>query len=654
MDLTALLRRATETPEDAISLYKTWIALNHDNPALPAAMFNLGVALSDAGDLAGAAIILRDTIRLAPSFAPPAINLGGVLERLGRRDQAIAVWTTLAKADMPITGEIIGFKTLALKQMGRLLEAANLDSAAEEALHRSLALNPDQPDAIQHLIALRQRQCKWPVLLETERLPKRTLIGAISPLSAACQADDPMFHLANAWHYCRYTIGLPPPAPMPAQIKSHGRPRIGYVSSDFREHAVGFAMTDVFETHDRDAFDIFAYDCGISTTDATRARIQRAASAWVDLNGLDDTQACRRIVDDRIDILVDLNGYTKDARTKVFAMRPTQIAVNWFGFPGTMGSPYHHYLIADEHVIPLGHERYYAEKVLRLPCYQPNDRKRLISAQSPSRQDVGLPNDAFVFCSLNGTQKITRLTFERWMIILRHVPNSVLWLLTATPDTNGRLRAAAGEMGVAPERLIFADKRANPDHLARYPLADLFLDTFPYGAHTTASDALWMGVPVLTYRGRSFAARVCSSLVHAVGLPELVCDTQNDYVVRAINLGNDRKHIAALRAHLLANRDRCTLFDTPRLVRALEDRYRDMLTDRANGCVPQPDLNNLSVYREIMLDTEPSDVELLDESAYQAMYREKLSRLSAVFPVSSDIRMWPDVRAHECFPARRA
>ena len=198
MDLPDLLRHATEQPAQAIALYKTWIARNAGHPALHAVMFNLGVALADTGDLAGAAIVLRDTIRLAPGFAPPHINLGGILERLGQRDQAIAVWADYANAPAPLTGETIAFKTQALKQMGRVLESANLDAMAEEALRRSLDLNPDQPDAIQHLIALRQRQCAWPVLTHSDRLPRRALTAAISPLSAACLTDDPMFHLANA------------------------------------------------------------------------------------------------------------------------------------------------------------------------------------------------------------------------------------------------------------------------------------------------------------------------------------------------------------------------------------------------------------------------------------------------------------------------
>ncbi len=644
MDIAALLQKAAEDPANAPDLFKNWIAGNADHPAVHAVMFNYAVVLADNGDLPAAAMVLRSIVRLVPSFGPAYINLGGVLERLGRRDQALAVWAEIANAPAPFTGEALGHKITALKQMGRVLESANADAAAEQVLRQSLELNPDQPDAIQHLLALRQRQCAWPAISGTERVPAQRLVAGISPLSAACLTDDPVFHLANAAHYCRHGIGLPA-APRPAPRAAPGRrPRIGYVSSDLRDHAVGFAMTDVVETHNRAEFEIFAYDCGIATADNTRARIKAAAEHWTDLNGMDDQQAYAKIREDGIDILVDLNGYTKDARTKVFAMRAAPVQVNWFGFPGTMGSPYHHYLIADETIVPPSHEIFYAEKILRLPCYQPNDRKRPVAA-TPTRAEAGLPEDAFVFCCLNGMQKITALTFQRWMIVLRHVPDSVLWLLAGTEDANARLRAKAAELGVAPERLIFAGKKPNPEHLARYKLADLFLDTFPYGAHTTAADSLWMGVPILTLMGRSFAARVCASLVRAAGLPEMVTSTPNEYVVRAIGLGNDRPRLAALRQRLIEGRDTCTLFDTPKLIHALEARYRDMLADLARGALPIPDLRNLDAYREIALDNDLAGMELMDDATYRAYYQQKLAGLDAIFPIQPDNRLWPAVTA---------
>ena len=238
-----------------------------------------------------------------------------------------------------------------------------------------------------------------------------------------------------------------------------------------------------------------------------------------------------------------------------------------------MGTPYHHYLIADPIVVPASHEIYYSEEILRIPCYQPNDRKRSVAERPPTRAEAGLPDDAFVFCSFNATQKLTRRTFERWITILTQVPNSVLWMLKADDETMERLQHYAEERGIARERIVLAAKLANADHLARYPLADLFLDAFPYGAHTTAADSLWMGVPVLTLTGRSFAARVCTSLVNAAGIGEMACESEAKYVAKAVELANDRAQLEGVKQRLKSGRPTSLLFDTNRLARALEGLY---------------------------------------------------------------------------------
>lgn len=649
MDLPSLidcaLRLGAQQPAMAATLYKTWIACNADHPGLHAVYFNYAVCLADSQDLAGAANALRETIRVKPDFGPPHINLGGLLERLGQPGLAVASWLAYVATLSAITPEAINYKLLALKQIGRVLEGTNQDAAAEDALRQSLELDPNQQDAVQHFVALRQRQCKWPALPDSERVPEAKLRAAISPLSAAYYADDPIFHLANAYNYARHTVGIPSKPcltrleAVPA-IHRSDRLRIGYVSSDLRDHAVGFAMTEVMELHDRNNVEVFAYYCGIPATDDTQQRIKRAVDHWSDLTGLDDAAAAQAIRHDRIDILVDLNGYTKDARTKVFALRPTSIAVNWFGFPGSMGSPYHQYIIADEHVIPASHEKYYSERVLRLPCYQPNDRKRVVASTTPSRRDAGLPEHGFVFCCLNGMQKLTASTFEHWMTILRQVPGSVLWLLTGTLDTNERLRTTAQVHGIEPGRLIFADKMGNPQHLARMQLGDLFLDTFPYGAHTTASDAMWMGLPVLTLEGRSFASRVCASLVTAAGAPEMVCATPGQYVKTAIELANDKPRLAAIGARLLASRHTSLLFDTPRLVSSLEALYRQMHDALLADALPRPDLSNLDIYHEVGVAGDPQSAGSLDDSAYADQYRSRLAELDRTYPVRPDNRLW--------------
>ncbi|MDB5507752.1 MAG: glycosyl transferase [Hyphomicrobiales bacterium] len=646
-DLIAQAERlkAAGQSDKAATLYRQWIAFNNDHPLLYAAAFNFGITLGDVGDPWGGIMALRDAIRSKPDFYPPYINLGGFFERMGLADRAVAEWRGITDQLPSVHGDSVLYKTMALKQIGRVLESAQNDEAAEDALRQSLEINPEQTDVFQHWIALRQRQCKWPVIAAVGQAKVSKVVAAISPLSLACHADDPIFQLANAYTYNRKSIGIPDQAPIdwstidPAARKP-GPLRIGYVSSDFREHAVGFSMTDVLGLHDRARTEIFAYYCGIKTVDSTQLRIREATDHWCDISQMDDAAASAQIRNDAIDILIDLNGYTKDARTKLFALRPAPVNVNWFGFPGTMGSPYHHYIVADETIVPQSHERFYSEKVLRLECYQPNDRHRVVAPHRPQRADENLPEGAFVFCCLNGMQKLTPSTFGRWMQILSAVPDSVLWLLSATPDTNERLRQQAQQSGIAPERLIFAQKKANPYHLARYVLADLFLDNTPYGAHTTAADAMWMGVPILTKPGRSFASRVCASLVTAAGIPEMICASPEDYVTRAIELGSNPAMVAELKRKLAENRATCALFDTPKLVRDLESLYETMWRDFIEGRLPKPDLRNLDVYQEAAIELDLPAMEIMPDGDYERLYVEAMKRRDAVYPIAPDARLW--------------
>jgi predicted O-linked N-acetylglucosamine transferase (SPINDLY family) len=635
-----------QDPHKVADLYKGWIAANPGSPVLHAVYFNYGVTLSRAGDRAGAINAFRECIRLKADFYPPYINLGRVLEDAGQLGPAVGQWMALVNNLPSVNGDTVRHKLMALQQLGRVLEGAYQDSPAEDALKQSLDINSAQPEVIQHWISLRQRQCKWPAVQGWEHVDAKTLMKQISPLSLAIYADDPMFQLARAYRYARDFVGLP--ASQPRQEHANPRPRgsrklrIGYLSSDLREHAVGFGLTDVMETHDHQNFEIFAYYCGIKRTDPTQDRIKRCVDRWVDINGLTDQEAAGRIAQDQVDILVDLNGYTRDARTRVIALRPAPIIVNWFGFPGTMGSPYHHYLLADPYIVPEGHEIYYTEKVVRLPCYQPNDRQRPVATHRPTRADEGLPEDGVVYCCLNGMQKITPAVFQSWLKILGAVPNSVLWLLSGTADTNARLAQMVEQQGIAPNRVIFAQKKVNPEHLARYPLADLFLDTHPYGAHTTAADAMWMGVPVLTIAGRSFASRVCASLVRAAGMSELICPTIEAYTEKAIEFGSIPGPLAAAKLRLAAHRDTCLLFDTPTLTRHLQEAFAAMWREYEAGALPVPDLKNLDVYFDIGTELNLEDVGALPDEAYVRRYEERLNVWNRTYTLGADARFWQD------------
>jgi predicted O-linked N-acetylglucosamine transferase (SPINDLY family) len=635
-------------------LYDVWIQHNRNNPLLHAVCFNYGVILSDTGQYPKAKAVLEQAIHQNPNFMPPYINLGSVMERMGAGGEAVNMWIEAVNRLGAITAEGITYKTAALKQAGRVMEGARIESKAEDALRLSLEADPQQRDVIQHWVALRQSQCKWPVITPWGRVSRNTLIDAISPLSLAAHSDDPLFQLANAYSYNQKDICDPagfftaggwsvPDAPRTRRL------RIGYVSSDLREHAVGFLTSEIFELHDRQHMEIFAYYSGVRANDSTYRRIQNTSEHWADITDLDDKQAAKRIIGDGIDILIDLNGYTKDARYKLFAKRPAPIIVNWLGYPGTTGSPYHNYIIADGHIIPEGDEIYYSEKVMRLPCYQPTDRKRIVSQNRPTRASAGLPEYGTVFCCFNGPQKYTRRVFERWMAILRGTPGSVLWFLAPPQETIDRLKGLAAGLGVAPERLIFAGRMHNPDHLARFALADIFLDTSPYGAHTTASDALWMGVPVLTVPGLGFASRVCGSLVHAAGIGEFVCASPDEYVAKATELGRDRAKIAFYKNKLLENRDKCILFDTSNLVRKLEDIYENMWMEYLQGKLYQPDLTNIELYRDIGAELERSGIDFEDVRDYRELYLRKLSARHAYSPFRHDCRLWrgSELAAHQ-------
>jgi predicted O-linked N-acetylglucosamine transferase (SPINDLY family) len=637
-----LLKQGGQAPA-ACALYATWIEHNSAHPLLYAVLFNYSVALTDVEQLDAARGCLERAIQLSPDFIPAYINLGRVYERSGNVGMALTQWSAALARLEGVTGSAVSHKTTALNQSARALEAADHDAAAEQMLRHSLELDPTQREAIQHLVALRQRQCEWPVLLASERVTQRALLKGLSPLSAAALTDDPLYQLALAWHYNQLDVGEPEQLVEHSPATASGGPlRIGYLSSDLREHAVGYLMTEVLALHDRQNVEVFAYYCGVPSTDPLHQHFQATAHHFSSISALDDRAAAERIRADGVQILVDLNGYTRDARLKLVAQRPAPVLVNWLGFPGSMASPYHHYVIADDFIIPESHERYYSERVLRLPCYQPSFRARAVAPVVPSRAEVGLPDHAMVYCCFNGAHKIHRFTFERWLAILARVPGSVLWLLGSNPATNERLQSYAAERGVAKERLVFAQKLANPYHLARYGLADLFLDTAPYGAHTTASDALWSGVPVLTASGRSFASRVCGSLVRAAGLPELVCESPAELVERAVRFGLERASLEPLRARLREGRQSCTLFDMPLLVRELEGLYRRMWNEHAAGQLPRPRFDNLDAYLEIGSSLEPDTVELQAAPDYETFWLQKLASRHRHRPLSLDTRLVTD------------
>jgi predicted O-linked N-acetylglucosamine transferase (SPINDLY family) len=629
----------------ALDLYKTWIAFNDKNPLVHVASFNYAVLLNQASDTSGAIQALRATIGFNPDFAPAHINLGRVYEDCHLIGRAVQQWRHFAATSDEITPERLSYRLMALKHMGRVLEGAGLLEEAESALWLAMELDPTKHDAPQHWLALRQQQCKWPIFPTSEYITHRHLTDAMSPMTIACYADDPLFQLGKAYRYGKKLVGRPDLTSFPRnqvrnKLKDGKRIRVAYLSSDLREHAVGFALCEVLELHDKSNIEVYAYYCGIPRDkDTTHKRIRAAVDSWCDINGMTDAEAAAKIIEDEIDILIDVNGYTKMARAGVFAYRPAPVIVNFCGYPGTLASPFHQYIITDNYIVPPEQELYYTEKVLRIPCEQPVDRKREIAAK-PTRADYGLPEEAFIYACFNGMQKITQACFSRWMLILKETPGSILWLLGDKEAVHARLRNIALECGVDPARLYFANKVPNPTHLARIALADLFLDTYPYGAHSTAADAITMGLPVLTVPGKGFASRFCASIVASAGIPELICDSPDDYVVKAIIFGRNRQALEPIKASLAAQRETCALRDMPRLARRLEELFREMQEAAELGQLPVPNLQNLDIYFEVGAELLQTPIEFETDEAYRKRYMDKLIRRNASEPLPLDDRLW--------------
>jgi predicted O-linked N-acetylglucosamine transferase (SPINDLY family) len=641
---------ATGHRGEAAELYKAWIAYNDTNPLLHIVFFNFSVTLRQLGDLTGSIHALRAALRIEPSFGQAHVNLGRALEDAGLTGQAIDQWKTYVEMTGEVTPDKIIHRLMSLQHMGRVLENSGMLEQAESTLWKAMELKPERTEAGQHWTALRQRQCKFPTLVASEHVSMRNLLDALSPLTLACYSDDPVFQLAKAHRYCKHLVSRPdltgfsPIAPR-KKTGTGQRLRIGYVSSDLRDHAVGFALREVLELHDKASVEVYAYYMGDKRTgDETQTRMMAAVDVWRDIVTMDDRAAAQQIIADGIDILVDVNGYTKHARTGIFAYRPAPVIVNFCGFPGTMASPFHQYIISDPQIIPPENEIYYTEKVLHIACDQPVDRKRTI-APTPTRAEFDLPEDAFIFACFNGMQKITQQCFGRWMAILTDTPGSVLWLLGGDEEANERLKLMATQAGVAADRLIFAAKAPNARHLARIALADLFLDTFPYGAHSTAGDALTVGLPVLTFPGKGFASRFCSSIVLAAGAPELVCSDPDDYVRKAVELAHDRPRLAAVRQSIADRRETSVLRDIPGLARRLEELYWQMQGEAERGETPVPDLANLDLYYEIGCEVMQEGIEFDDGVAFRKRYTDKLRQWHAFSPIPYDGRLWTEATA---------
>jgi predicted O-linked N-acetylglucosamine transferase (SPINDLY family) len=553
----------------AVKLYEDWIA-HTASPLRHLAFFNLGITLGTLGHPLQAEQAYRHALELAPGFTQARLNLGHQLEQQGRHEDALAQWTPIA-ATQAGDATALELRLHAINNAARLCEQLRRFDEAERWLSLSLSLNPSQSGPIQHYVHLRQKQCKWPIYEPVGAVTRYQLIAGTSALAMLSATDDPALHMVAAQ---RFVLERTPKPPLVAlhlrQGPRSGRIKIGYLSGDLHMHAVGLLTAELYELHDRSRFEVHAFCWSRDDGSPLRARLKASFDKHWPIGGLSDEAAAQLIAQQGMDILVDLQGLTSGARPAILGHRPAPVQVSYLGFPGSCGIPGVDWVIADHYVMPPELLPYSSERPIYVPdCYQVSDRKREVGP-TPTRAQCGLPEDAFVYCAFNNNFKFTEDVFRTWMRVLHAVPGSVLWLLADNEWARENMCRAAEAAGVARERLIFAGRVAPPDYLARLQMADLFLDTFPYNGGTTASDVLWMGVPLLTLSGRTYISRMAGSLLTHVGLPDLITTTLAEYERLAIALGRHPARTASYRRYLVEHGRQSVLFDTPRFVRGLE------------------------------------------------------------------------------------
>ncbi len=569
--------------EASAQLYEQWIA-STESPHRHIACFNWGTVLGALRKHAEAEAAYRQALGLKPDFAQARVNLGHQLEQQGKPDQALAEWEQVLKDIGPDTPDGAQLRLHAVNNLARLLEVQRRYDEAEARMVQSLELKPEQPDVIQHYVHIRQKQCAWPVYRAPGVVTPNQLLVGTSALAMLSSSDDPALQLMAAQRFVHQKVQPPPAVPLHTLgPKREGRVRIGYLSGDLCMHAVGLLTAEMYGLHDRSRFEVFGFCWSREDGTPLRQRLISSFDHHVRIGALDDTAAARVIAGLGIDVLVDLQGLTLGARPGILVQRPAPVQVSYLGLPATSGLPGVDYILADRYVMPPELLPYMTERPIYLPhCYQASDRQRDVAPNKPLRSTYGLPEDAFVFCSFNNNFKFSPEVFRSWMRILQQVPDSVLWLLADNAWCKENMLREADDHGIARERLIFAPRVAPPEYLARFQLADLFLDTFPYNAGTTANDVLWMGTPLLTLSGRSYISRMAGSLLTAVGLPDLITTSLEQYERQAVLLGREPARVASYKRYLAEHGRSSRLFDTPALVRSIEDEF-ERLALKARG-----------------------------------------------------------------------
>ena len=555
--------------EEAIIALDTAISLN-SNYAF--AWSNKALSLLQLKKYSEALEHYDQAISIQPNYIEAIINKGNLFYDLKRFHEAIDQYLAAISLN-PEYAEAMFCLANTLVEL-KLYQDAILN------YEKGLALKPDADWYAGEIMQARLKIASWNIFNDSEEALKNIAESRkIMPFNLLALTDSAKLNKKCSEVYIqakyRQNLGLG----SIAIVNRKEKIRIGYLSADFSTHPVAFLSAQLFEMHDRSCFEIYAFSSRkVSADDTMRTRLMKAFDHFIDIDEMSDLDVAKKIRELEIEIVVDLSGLTKDSRTGVLAYRSAPIQVNYLGYPGTMGAPYVDYIIADSTLIPENLQSNYTEKVVYLPnTYQVNDSSRPISIREFSREELGLPDRGFVFCCFNNTFKILPHMFDSWMRILNSVEGSVLWLYEENDIAPENLRQEAIKRGIDRERIIFAKKLPLADHLARHQHADLFLDTSPYNAHTTASDALWAGLPLVTYMGESFASRVAGSLLKAIGLPEMIADSREGYESLAIELAKDPDKLAAIKQKLADNRLNLPLFDTKRFTKNIESAYVKMV-----------------------------------------------------------------------------
>lgn len=582
------LMKSGKYPE-AIEAYQHAIELN---PNFTLTYNNLGNVLVEQGALDDAIQCYHQALSIDPNYADAYCNLGSAFQERGQMEAAVDAFQRAL--------ELAPTHASTHYNLGRSLQYLGRHEESIAALEQAIKLRENYGEAAGMLMNQHMSSCDWPRLEVfsqwlLDQKAKGKNVDLIVPFyfqgpDGPATAEEQL-HAAQRWvaRTCNVASQLRFVHPhQPDLIRPRSKLKLGYLSSDLHCHATAWLMTELIELHDRERFEVIAYSYGVDDRSPMRRRIVNAFDRFVEVGHEAFAKTAQRIYDDQIDILIDLKGYTEAGRTKILAFRPAPIQVSYLGFPATMGADFIDYLIVDEFIAPLAYQPYYSERLVHLPgCYQVNDSTQKVSTETPTRSECGLPDKAFVFCSFNANYKINRDMFDVWMRLLTAVPESVLWLIEATPHASENIYRAAEVRGIARKRIVFAPQRPLLEHLPRYRLADLFIDTFPVNAHTTASDALRMELPLVTLAGQTFASRVAGSLLRAVGLDELIAYRIEDYETLCRELALQPERLRLTSEKLKTNLRHSKLYDGKSFARNLERAYQSMWNQYSSGKLPQ-------------------------------------------------------------------